>query len=80
MATNEPLIESLLGEDYFTKPGLARFLHRGKRTIDRMHSERTGPPRTVIGRTILYRKAAVLDWLKSKEQHQPRARASRRAA
>ncbi|WP_442785939.1 helix-turn-helix domain-containing protein [Methylobacterium sp. C25] len=38
------------------------------RTLDRWHLERRGPPRITIGRRILYREAAVNEWLQANEE------------
>jgi predicted DNA-binding transcriptional regulator AlpA len=53
--------------DYLTKNQLAEQLGRSIRTIDRMALSGDGPPRTRIGRTTLYRREAVLEWLRSRE-------------
>jgi len=58
---------SIVGE-YMEPPELSRDLDISKRTLDRWHRQRIGPPRTVIGRTILYRRTAVQDWLRSREE------------
>ena len=58
---------SILGE-YIEAPELSRDLGISKRTLDRWHRQRMGPPRTVIGRTILYRRTAVQEWLRSREE------------
>ena len=49
-------------------PELSRDLGISKRTLGRWHRQRIGPPRTVIGRTILYRRTAVQEWLRSREE------------
>jgi predicted DNA-binding transcriptional regulator AlpA len=59
---------SLLQYDYLERPELARELRKSTRTLDRWHSLRIGPPRVVIGRTILYRRQSVLEWLASREE------------
>jgi hypothetical protein len=38
------------------------------RTLDRWHALGVGPPRTCIGRTVLYRRASVQKWLAAQEQ------------
>jgi DNA-binding transcriptional MerR regulator len=38
------------------------------RTLDRWHTQRLGPPRIVIGRTILFKIDSALAWLAAKEQ------------
>ena len=54
--------------DYFTKTELAEELGYHERTLDRWHACRTGPPRTVIGRQILYRRSSVREWLAKRER------------
>ena len=66
----------LLGDDYLTQQDLARELHVSVRTLARWRVERIGPPRIVVGRLLLYRRAAVRDWLESREE-QPRRKARR---
>lgn len=55
-------------EGYLTPEELAKGLNKSKRTLDRWQTERTGPPRVVVGRTIYYRVDAVRQWLESREQ------------
>lgn len=43
------------------------------RTIQRERAQRIGPPFIRLGRKIYYRPEAISEWLKSKEQAQPRA-------
>jgi hypothetical protein len=66
----------LLGDDYLTQQDLARELNVSVRTIARWHVERIGPPRIVVRRLLLYRRAAVREWLESREE-QPRRRGRR---
>ncbi len=47
--------DSVLAE-YMSRDELADQLDRCARTLDRWHSLRIGPPRTIIGRRILYRR------------------------
>ena len=61
-----PIPIAVLSE-YLTKAELAAQLRKTVRTIDRMSLAGDGPPPTRIGRTILYRREAVLDWLRSRE-------------
>jgi predicted DNA-binding transcriptional regulator AlpA len=61
--------------DYLTKRDLAEQLGRSVRTVDRMALNGDGPPPTPIGRTTLYRRDAVLEWLREREIRRP-ARAS----
>jgi len=57
--------------DYLTKKELAAELHKTVRTLDRMNLAGDGPPPTRIGRTTLYRRDAVLDWLRNREARTP---------
>jgi predicted DNA-binding transcriptional regulator AlpA len=59
--------DALLAE-YLTRAQLAAQLGVSERTIDRWHTCRTGPPRTVFGRQILYRRSSVRDWLAKRER------------
>lgn len=56
-----------LKEDFLEPDELAKELGRTRRTIDRWHARRIGPPRIQIGRKILYRRDAVRDWLLQNE-------------
>ena len=60
-------------DGYVTKPELAEQLSKSERTLDRWHELRIGPPRIVIGRTVLYRIDAVREWLQAREQSDIRA-------
>ena len=53
---------------YLTPEQLARELNITKRTLDRWHASRIGPPRVTIGRRPLYRREAVTDWIRKREQ------------
>lgn len=54
--------------EYLDREALALALSVHVRTLDRWHVERRGPPRTTVGRRILYRAEAVREWLKANEQ------------
>jgi hypothetical protein len=58
--------ESLL-VDFFTKEELAEELQRNPRTLDRWEVLGMGPPRTHVGRKVLYRRASVQKWLVAQE-------------
>jgi predicted DNA-binding transcriptional regulator AlpA len=61
--------------DEYIEPGpLASELGVSGRTLHRWYTERNGPPRVQIGRKILYRRQAVREWLRSREEAQPRAK------
>lgn len=53
--------------EYLTVEELSELLGRSTRTLFRWHARRNGPPRTKIGSLILYRRAAVDNWLKANE-------------
>ena len=61
-------------EGYLTPRRLAAQLGISLRTLGRWHAERAGPPRTTMGRLILYRADAVREWLEEHEGHAPRPR------
>jgi hypothetical protein len=53
---------------FLTKEELAAELGRNTRTLDRWSALGTGPPRTRVGRHVLYRRASVQSWLIAQEQ------------
>lgn len=55
-------------EAYWSPEELARQLKISVRTLNRWHAMRRGPPRITQGRLVLYRVAAVQQWLASREQ------------
>lgn len=59
--------ESILSE-FLTKEELAEQLLRNPRTLDRWAVLGMGPPRTHVGRKVLYRRASVQKWLVAQEQ------------
>ena len=75
--TTDAKADSILS-GYLSKSELAGQLNRSERTLDRWHELRVGPPRVVIGRTVLYRIEAVLEWLQECEQSEVRAYKSNR--
>lgn len=68
-----------LRKDYVDKEQLCAGIGISTRTLDRMEVRREGPPRTKIGKRVLYRKAAVREWLESREHTHTHTR-RRRAA
>ena len=54
-------------DEYVSREELARQLGKSVRTLDRWETMRTGPPRTKIGRSVLYRKEALSEWLREHE-------------
>ncbi len=67
--------DSVLAE-YMSRDELAEQLDRCPRTLDRWDSLKIGPPRTIIGRRVLYRRAAVQEWLLSQEEAPSNIRAA----
>jgi hypothetical protein len=63
MSNSEPILS-----EFLTKEQLAAELRRDVRTLDRWEALGIGPPRTFIGRTVLYRRGGVLKWLAAQEQ------------
>ena len=64
MSNAEPILSQFL-----TKEELAAELGRNVRTLDRWEMLGSGPPRTLIGRKILYRRMSVQRWLAAQENH-----------
>ena len=60
-------------DDYFTPDALAAELDKSPRTIARWDRLRIGPPRTMIGKKVFYRREAVRQWLLAQEREQVRA-------
>ena len=63
MSKSEPILS-----EFLTKEELAGELRRNPRTLDRWDVLSVGPPRTRVGRQVLYRRASVERWLASQEQ------------
>jgi predicted DNA-binding transcriptional regulator AlpA len=57
-----------MSEELLTRPQLAIELGLSERSLIRLEKNGEGPPRTVIGRRITYRREAVRQWLKDREQ------------
>ena len=57
----------ILAEFLTTVEELAAELGRNKRTLDRWDALGMGPPRTRVGRTVLYRRSSVQKWLAAQE-------------
>lgn len=58
-------------DNYLSEVQLAKELNRNPATIVRWRKKQIGPPFIPFGKTILYRRESVLDWLKSKEVSPP---------
>jgi hypothetical protein len=63
MSSSEPILS-----EFLTKEELAAELRRNPRTLDRWDVLGVGPPRTRVGRQVLYRRATVQKWLLAQEQ------------
>jgi helix-turn-helix protein len=61
------LSDALLSE-FLSKEELASELDRNPRTLDRWRALGIGPPRTLVGRKVMYRRASVEKWLTSQEE------------
>ncbi|WP_024520974.1 helix-turn-helix domain-containing protein [Bradyrhizobium sp. Tv2a-2] len=62
MSHTEPILA-----EFLTLEALAAELQRNKRTLDRWDALGIGPPRTRVGRRVLYRRASVQKWLLEQE-------------
>ena len=63
MSNFEPILS-----EFLTKEELAAELRRNPRTLDRWDVLGVGPPRTRVGRQVLYRRTSVQKWLCAQEQ------------
>jgi hypothetical protein len=63
MSSAEPILA-----EYLTREELASELRRNPRTLDRWEVLGMGPPRTLVGRQVLYRRSSLLKWLAAQEQ------------
>ncbi|MBK1656537.1 helix-turn-helix domain-containing protein [Allochromatium vinosum] len=66
----------MIRSDYYTKDEAAEELGVTPRTLDRWWAERVGPPRTKVGRRALYRKSALVAWVRRNEQEPIRDQAA----
>lgn len=65
------------GERLLTKAEAAKKIKSTKRTLDRLHSKREGPPRTVLGGRVYFRESSVREWVLSREKPPVRRKAVR---
>ena len=61
-------------EDYITEGELAAETDKSVRLLQKWRQLRVGPPWTKLGKQVIYRRAAVNDWLRSLEQQPVRNR------
>ena len=57
-----------LTNDYLSKPETAELLGKSIPTLDRWQRLGIGPKRTRIGKTVLYRKDTLDQWLKGQQE------------
>lgn len=57
-----------LFDDWLTHADLARALGVSGTTLHRWATAGSAPPRVKVGGRVLYRKAAVLEWLRNRER------------
>lgn len=57
-----------LFDDWMSRTELARTIGLTTDTLARWESRRIGPPCVRVGRTVLYRRGAVKDWLITQEE------------
>lgn len=62
----------ILNGEYLTRAELAAELNLSERTLWRWDAARTGPPRTMLGRRVVYRRDGVREWLLGRETKQVR--------
>jgi excisionase family DNA binding protein len=58
----------MLLDDYLKPDILAQELGIHQRTLRKLEERGEGPPKTVIGRKVLFRRESVVAWLQSREQ------------
>lgn len=81
-----PTQDDSLGNELLTEAEFAALMHRDIRTVRRWQSLRLGPPIIKLAKVRMYRREAVVAWLKSLEvagadprrKIKPRKRGSRR--
>ena len=54
-------------DGYMTPAEVAAQLGITPRTLERWHNQRVGPPRVRLGRKVLYRHQAVVEWITKNE-------------
>ena len=76
MILNKILV--LPDEAYVSEAELSAALEKTIPTLRTWGSRRKGPPRTVVGRKVLYRVGALRQWLRSRELDFDEARRGQR--
>lgn len=59
---------TLATQERLSRDEAAEYLGVSPRTLDRWHESRIGPPRIKIGRIIMYRRAALEQWILQHEE------------
>jgi hypothetical protein len=67
-------------DGYYSQEELAAILGKSHHALERWRRMRTGPPVTFIGKTPVYRIAAVNEWLLTQERQPVREPKRRRRA
>lgn len=55
-------------DEFLSKMETAKVVKKAEATLDRWHRERVRPPRTKIGRTVLYRRESLRAWMLAQEE------------
>ena len=66
--SSAPKPHAHLLDGYDSEADCARGIDKSRRTLQRWHRLGIGPPRTLIGKTIAYRRDGVRKWLLAQEQ------------
>lgn len=61
-------VDAAVLSEWLTQKALATELRISVDTLRRWTARRIGPPSIKLGMRVLYRRAAVRDWLRSREQ------------
>ncbi|HEY2860102.1 MAG TPA: helix-turn-helix domain-containing protein [Terracidiphilus sp.] len=62
----------LIGDEmYYDFASTLAMLGIHERTYHRWEARGDAPPRTAIGKTLLFRKSALVEWLRSREESTP---------
>jgi hypothetical protein len=64
-------------DDYLSEAQLAKELNRNPATLVRWRKKQIGPPFTMLGKSVYYRKESVLEWLKKQEVSPPEKHSGR---
>jgi len=62
---------SILGGEYLTLESVLKVFGRHPRTWARLEARGEGPPRTLVGKLVIYRRDAFIEWLRAREERTP---------